>query len=351
MSRTSRGAHLRPDGSPHPVYLVRGGDASLVAQALAGVLGDLGHDAARPGEVLLEEHGRPGRDEQLAIGPVLDALSTPPFLAQRRVVVLRDAESLDAAQAKQLATYLIEPLETSVLVLASVAKALPAALSKAVRERGLVVDSEPEGGARGRSDWLGHRLREGPVRLDGPAQALLGAHLGEDLGRLDGILSTLAAAYGTGASVDSAALEPFLGSEGGVAPWDLTDAIDAGELADATAVLHRMLGPGARHPLQVLASLYRHFAAMLRLDGVEGIDRAGAAALTGMSPFPAQKALAQSRALGHDRIASAIRLLAAADLDLRGRSGWPGDLVLEVLVARLARLARRSGRARAGATR
>jgi hypothetical protein len=48
----------------------------------------------------------------------------------------------------------------------------------------------------------------------------------------------------------------------------------------------------------------------------------------------------QARRLGHDRIVDAISLLAAADLDLRGAKAWPEDLVLEVLVARLARLAR-----------
>ena len=57
--------------------------------------------------------------------------------------------------------------------------------------------------------------------------------------------------------------------------------------------------------------------------------------------FPARKAMHQARRLGHDRIARAIRLLAQADLDLRGEKDWPDHLVLEVLVARLAALAPR----------
>jgi hypothetical protein len=39
-------------------------------------------------------------------------------------------------------------------------------------------------------------------------------------------------------------------------------------------------------------------------------------------------------------VVRAVELLAGADLDLRGGKAWPDDLVLEVLVARLARLAR-----------
>ena len=87
---------------------------------------------------------------------------------------------------------------------------------------------------------------------------------------------------------------------------------------------------------------------MLRLDGAEVIGGDEAARLLGMrSAFPAKKALEQSRRLGGDRIRQAITLLAEADLDLRGQCALPAELVLEILVARLARLqrARDAGRA------
>ncbi|MBW3574427.1 MAG: hypothetical protein KY450_06100 [Actinobacteria bacterium] len=60
--------------------------------------------------------------------------------------------------------------------------------------------------------------------------------------------------------------------------------------------------------------------------------------------YPAQKALEQGRRLGHDGVAKAVALLAQADLDLRGTKGWPEELVLDVLVARLSRLSPRSRR-------
>jgi hypothetical protein len=42
----------------------------------------------------------------------------------------------------------------------------------------------------------------------------------------------------------------------------------------------------------------------------------------------------------------AITLLADADIDLRGEAGWSDELILEVLVARLARLTPARFRAR-----
>jgi len=60
----------------------------------------------------------------------------------------------------------------------------------------------------------------------------------------------------------------------------------------------------------------------------------------GTAPFVAKKALEQSRRLGSARIAQAINLIAAADLDVRGMSGLDPGLVVEILVARLARQTR-----------
>ena len=44
--------------------------------------------------------------------------------------------------------------------------------------------------------------------------------------------------------------------------------------------------------------------------------------------------------MGTSRVARAVQLLAEADLELRGTTGLSGELVVEVLVARLSRLVR-----------
>ena len=54
------------------------------------------------------------------------------------------------------------------------------------------------------------------------------------------------------------------------------------------------------------------------------------------STYPAKLALAQANTLGPERLAEFVRLLAQADLDLKGAKQWPPELVVEVLVSRLA---------------
>jgi DNA polymerase III subunit delta len=323
------------DAAPQAAYLVRGDDASLVGQRahelLAGLAGE--YDAA----MVVEELGGSGADE-LDVGTVVDALTTPPFLADRRIVVLRDAGRLVAGDAARLVACLDDPLPGVTLVLVAGGGTIPAALVKATERKGTVLDTAV-GTGRARTQWLVDRLHEGPVKLDARAGSRLGEHLGGDVSRLRGLLDALAAAYGEGASIDLDKLEPFLGEAGSVAPWDLTDAVDSGDTAGALGALRRLFGASAFHPLQVLAILHRHYQAMLRLDGSGITTPDEAAARLGMrSSFPARKALEQGRRLGATGISRAVTLLAEADLDVRGRSALPSETVLEVLVARLSRL-------------
>jgi DNA polymerase-3 subunit delta len=322
-----------------PVYLVKGDDPSLVAQEAHRLVASL-VDGGDP-TLMVEEFGGPSA-EDLDIGALIDACTTPPFLVERRVVVFRDAGQLTAADGKRLVTYLDDPLPTTALVLMGGGGAIPTPLTKRIGAIGEVVDTAV-GRGRARTQWLDAHLKDAPVRLDRPATARLAEHLGEDMGRLSGLLGSLASAYGEGSAVSLGDLEPFLGEAGSVLPWDLTDALDAGDTGKALGVLHRMLSASGSHPLVVMSVLHRHFRAMLRLDG-SGITspEEGAAALGVQSPFIAKKALAQGRRLGTPGIARSVQLLAEADLDLRGATALPGELVLEVLVARLSRLVRRS---------
>jgi DNA polymerase-3 subunit delta len=325
-----------------PAYLVRGDDAVLLADAVRGLVATLvGEDDAGLALEEIDLEGPAAADDH-GMGALLDACLTPPFLTDRRVVLARNAGVLNADDGARLVGYLDDPLETTILVLVGGGGTVPPKLVAAVKKVGEIVEAGLPRQAKERTSWLVDRLRHAPVKLDAAAGHRLGQHLGEDLSRLNGILEVLSAAYGEGASVSVEQLEPFLGEAGGVAPWDLTDALDRGDTPTALTLLHRLVGGGDRHPLVVMATLHRHYGQMLRLDGAGVRDERDAAQVLGLkgSTFPAKKALTQSRRLGSGKIRRAIALLAEADLDLRGQKNWPGELVMEVLIARLCQLGR-----------
>jgi len=316
-----------------PVQFIKGDDASLVLDAVSKLLGELAGDDPFAVEDTSEA--------EEPVAAAVDAARTPPFLADRRVVVLRDIGRFRADELVPLLAYLEDPSTTAVLVLVAGGGQTNAKLTAAVRKVGHVTDVTVPAG-KGRGTWILDQLHDARVKLERAAIDQLNDHLGEDVGRLPGLLAMLTAAYGEGAKIGVDDLEPFLGQAGGVAPWDLTDAIDAGSTELAISQLHRMLAAGERHPLVVMATLHRHYASMLRLDGSGVTNENEAAEVLGIKPYPAKKALTQSRKLGSAGLKRAIELLAGADLDLRGANAWPDELVLEVLVARLSRIAPRS---------
>jgi DNA polymerase-3 subunit delta len=324
--------------SDAPVYLVRGGDPSLVRDAVVEIVDALVGDRDRA--LTVEE--LVGDDYELAAG--VDAAQTPPFLTDRRVVVVRDLSRYGSADAvAPLVTYLENPLETTHLVLVWGGGRVPKPLVDAVkRADGVDVDPSP---GRDQRSWVAEHLSDSGLRVDADARSLITTTLGEDVARLRGIIETLVATYGPGARRGEAEVSPYLGDGGALAPWELTDAIDGGDIPGALDRLHRRIGPGGWHALQVMATLHNHFGRMLALDGADVSSDREAAELLGLDPkrssFPARKAMHQGRRLGHERISRAIRLIAQADLDLRGAKDWPDHLVLEVLVARLAALAPR----------
>jgi DNA polymerase-3 subunit delta len=317
-------------------YLVKGDDASLVAQEVRTLLDDVVGD--RDHALVVEEIGGAAGDE-LDVGAVVDACLTPPFLIDRRVIVVREAGRLVTADVPRLVDVVREPLPTTVLILVGGGGVVPAPLVKAIKEVGQIIDVTT-GKAGERKAWLHDHLRGAPVKLDAGAVDLLTRHVGEDLGRVEGLLGAVSAAYGEGARISADDLAPYLGEAGNVPRYELTDAIDKGEPGRALVVLHRLLDAGGLAPMQIMATLHGHFANMLALDGDDIAGERDAAAVLGTAPFVAKKALEQSRRLGRAKIGEAINLIAAADLDVRGMSGLDPEIVVEILVARLARQTR-----------
>jgi DNA polymerase-3 subunit delta len=186
------------------------------------------------------------------------------------------------------------------------------------------------------------------VILDAGAAANIAQRVGDDVARVDSLARLLASVYGT-APLTAGHVEPYLGDAGGVPEWDLTDALESADAAAAITVARRMLDSRGRAGVQIIFALQRYYLRMARLEGAAVTSADEAAQLLGMNPFGAKKLLAMANRLGAERIADAVHLIANADADLKGGVSYGGkdldtdqdvtDLtVIEVLVARLARL-------------
>ena len=317
-------------------YYITGDDESLLLNAISELVKRLVGDGERT--LMVDDFD----SDDFELRSVVDAAQTAPFLTDKRVVVARGVGRFNADDAATLVAYLDDPLPSTDLVLIGGGGRMAKSLSDAIkRANATTIDTAPPSRARERSGWFEEQIKVAGLKLDAQAVQQLTTWLGEDAGRLQGILETLVSTYGAdGKTLRVADVTPFLGDAGGVPPWDLTDAIDRGDATQSLQLLHRMMRGGERHPLQVMSILHGHYSKLLSLDGSGARDETTAAAAMGIKPgFPAKKAFDQYRKMGGGAVTRAVGLLAQADLDLRGAKEWPEELVMEVLVARLSRLA------------
>ncbi len=324
---------------------VVGSDATMVYDALrnvvAAALGDLDPASALE-DFTVRDVAATSSESVLA--RVLEALNTPPFLSERRVVVVRDAQSLLSDESNEVAKWITNPAPGVVLVLGVVGTKA----SKLVKAAGEVVDVNVSSRTHDRVAYVKDKLAEYGVNVDHAVAQGITERVGDDVARVDSLARTLASIFAS-APLSLEQVTPYLGDAGDVPEWDLTDAIDKGNVAAAIVVARRMLDSKSRAGLQIVNALQRHYLRMARLEGSDARGDDEAASLLGIHRFPAGKALRVAQRLGPERITAAVHLITNADVDLKGGVSYGGkdlttDLdateltVIEVLIARLARL-------------
>jgi DNA polymerase III subunit delta len=292
-----------------------------------------------------DNNGADGAVELPLFAAITNALSSPPFMTANRVVVVREIGNLIADQARWLAGWMEVPLDDVHLVLVVGGGRTPSAIEKAVKAHGTTVKPKAEK----TDDVLKNQLGGAHLKLTAEASQRVAAHLGSDAGRVPELVEMWHSTYGDGAVLDVDDVDQYLGSLGTAGDFELTNAIDKGDIGWALETLHRMMYASSAkakpmHPMQIMGSLSGYYRRLLRLDDPSIVTADQAAEALGMSAGAARFRLKSAKQLGTDGLREAMGLLAQAELDLRGEAGLDEFTVTDVLVARLAALSRRYAR-------
>ena len=327
-----------------PMFVVTG-EETLIGLELSRVVDGRVGDADKVS--ILEDFDCPDRkgqsrgdaDIRAWMAPIVDALTTAGLFADRRIVVVRNVQNLEPLAVDILAQALELRLEEFDVVLTSTTKLGKRLGDIAKAAKAEMISAVAVTKAGERIERVEAALVEAGFSYSPEVARLIATWFGGDQARIAGLVATLQSAYGEGAKLSRSDIEAFLGEAGSVPPWDFTDAIDAGDVAKSLDMLHRMMGPGGSHPLQLLSLLSNRYAQMMKLDGRDVRSVEDASAVLGGKGFTIEKLLKQYQRLGSAGISKAITRIAEADADLRGRIDWEPEWVMEVLVARLAALA------------
>lgn len=232
-------------GSFDPVYVLFGDEDFLKEEGLRRLMACAVDAAMRDFNIDI----RRGADLDAAgLRGLLDQL---PMMAERRVVVIRDAHALKKAPLSVLDQYLAKPSPDTVLVLLVPAGEEPAktwaAQSTAVEFSPLSEDHVLK--------WIARHMQEtlhGSITPD--AAALVATHVGNDLAQLAGELDKLVS-YANGADVDAVAVQAVVGIRHGETLADLLDCVAVRDAAGALAMLPRVMAQPKTTGVSVVIAL------------------------------------------------------------------------------------------------
>ena len=166
-------------------------------------------------------------------------LATPPMMADRRAVVVRDVTALKKDARAALDRYLARPAADTVLVLIAPAGAKA---EKGLADRATTVEIAPLTGER-LGDWIARRAEALGTTITPDASALLQTAVGSDAGQLAAELDKLASyVVSADTPIDEAAVGAIVGVRRGETLGDLLDRVADRDAPGALALVEQVLG-------------------------------------------------------------------------------------------------------------
>ncbi|WP_328363147.1 DNA polymerase III subunit delta [Mycobacterium sp. NBC_00419] len=316
------------------MHLILGDEELLVDRAISQVL-----RAARAAAGTDDVPVNRLRAGEVSTNELLELLS-PSLFADERVVVLESAAEAGKEAVDLIASAAADLPPGTVLVVVHSGGGRAKALAEQLKKLGAEVHPCAKiAKAAERSDFVRAEFRALKVKVDDDTLAALLDAVGSDIRELASACSQLVA--DTGGLVDAEAVRRYHSGKAEVSGFDIADKAVVGDIAGSAEALRWAMMRGMPHVVlaDALAEAVHTIARVGPLTG----DPYRLASELGMPPWRIQKAQKQSRRWSRDKIATAIRLVATLNADVKGAAA-DANYVLEDAVRKVAQLAAGSGR-------
>lgn len=309
---------------PHaPAYLFAGPEELLLRRAADRLLVQLREEAGEldVAEVRASELGEQG----------LPDLRTASLFGGARAVVIREAQELAAEHSSILVSELEGTPPDAVIVLLATGTGKIQKLAKRIKELGGRVDIEPPKDWED-AKWAAHVAAEFQLhnRAAGKdaVQAIL-THAGLDVGGIAEKVAQVCATAPAGA-ITAQHVDAVVVGHGSRGSFAVADAMCERDAAQALTLLRGVLDAGD-DPVMVLGALAYRLRSIVAVAG--GVEPRSVG--LNVSPGQARRLQAVRRNFGPGELTRAYRLLADADVEIKG-GVLPPQLVIERTVAAIA---------------
>ena len=311
-----------------PVTLVLGEEELLAERAVAEAVA-VARERLGPGTSVEEVRGG-GLPDGFAMG-----LATASLFGGGRVVVVQEADGLDATAREAVLALAADPGAATAVVLRAAAPGRQAKFFKDVqRDAATVLVAKLRPAERG--SWLRAEVRRLGRKADEAAVAALIDTVGQDLRELAGAVAKLHVAVPPPTLLTAGHVTEFLAQTADRGIFELTDAVFAADAATALDRLDALIDQG-EDPIRLLGFIASQLRLLLRVADHPELPKAQVAGLLGggVRDWQVDRARRQLRRFRPGDLHRALDLIAEADAHIRNGTS-SSRLLLELLIARLA---------------
>ena len=310
------------------IYLLHGEEAYFI---------DLISDAIV--ENALEEHERDfnltvlyGKDADA--GQIIAEAKAYPTMAQRRVVVMREAQSF--GKFDDLVSYFQNPNPQTVFVICFKYKTMDARgiAVKAIAKTGLIFKSEKIRDYK-LADYIIGMAKNMGYSLTQKAAILLAEFLGTDLSKVQGELDKLAILVEKGSTINEVHIEENIGISKDFNIYELVNAVAIRDVPKAFLIVNYFEHQPKSGPLaSVISQLFTMYSKLMRMHFMNGLSDDEMARKLGMHPFILKTNKQHLKIYPPRKISANIATLHEYDLKSKGvgnSSFTQGELMRELI--------------------
>jgi len=257
------------------------------------------------------------------VGAVLNMARRYPFMAERQLVLVKEAQQLGGFNEKGAQTlledYALSPLPSTVLVLCHQGniderKALPKAFAKQgvlLQSKKLYDNKVP--------DWIGDYCRQQGTKVSLKAIQMLADFIGNDLKRMASEIQKILLNLQAGEEISAETVERLVGISREYNIFELQKALTQRDVLKANQIVDYFSRNPKDNPLSpMLILLYQFFAKVLMVQSSRDQSDKTLASLLGVNPFFVKDYLQTARAYPLWKVAGIIHSIRRADALSKG---------------------------------
>jgi DNA polymerase-3 subunit delta len=277
--------------------------------------------------------------KEVNIGTILNQARRYPMMAERTVVIVREAQEipdLGKEDARQLLEkYLLTPQLSTVLVLAHKHKSLNSrkSLAKALEKHALVVETKKLYDNK-LPDWIIAYAKQQGWQLQPDAARLMAEHIGNDLIRIAKELDKLLLNLRQKQPIGPEQIQQYVGISREYNSFELQKALQQRDVLKANRIVREFAKNSKDHPLiPLIALLYNYFSRLLLVHQTPDKSETNLARLLKVNAFFVKDYLQGIKHYPPGKVLYILQLLHQADLWSKGvdTTMEEGDILTELV--------------------